>query len=245
MATEGPQNNLLTLPPELRLQIYEELWLEPLMTKLEFDLKRTELCIAPDKSDVAFLRTSKQIYAEAGPIFARRHQVWLKFNTGWPAFKNAASDKRWLERLDELSKQKITCSVNQLILEVDLCLCACDVPRMESAARETYLQPIWQSVGGFCRLNNIRKLNVLLVRRGFCTVQKVTPFFKSFYASTGLEAVQMIAVARVSYLPRQNDFNLKLDRRGTSRLSKMLKGTDETEEYLWCLKACLDSAMRF
>jgi len=76
-------------------------------------------------------------------------------------------------------------------------------------------------------------------------VQKVTPFFKSFYASTGLETVQMIAVARVSYLPRPHDFGLKLDSRGTSRLSEMLKGTDETEKYLFSLKACLESATRF
>jgi len=109
-----------TLPPELRLEIYEQLWDGPVKLTLTWD-SGAEPTFVHNRSlslarPTALLCTSRAIHAEAEPILARKTMLSLVFNV--VRFECIYNKEEWQQSLELYHHKTLIHDANRIELKI-------------------------------------------------------------------------------------------------------------------------------
>ena len=185
-----------SLPPELRLEIYEHIWDQPVEVEVAWEARVGPCPIVEVSSSqhTAILRTSQHINTEAAPVFTR--QIILVLGTYWAYDELYAEVFRYssLHRINT-NYMQIPSMFGRVELKINVQDC---YEQWQYGKHEILFDPIWRGLKSMCKRANVRRIDKLKILYTGCKACSgdlpVASWFGGFHIGTGIQCIGEVAV---------------------------------------------------
>jgi len=197
------KSSFLSLPPELRLLIYEKLAGEKAMFTLTWSFPEymTESLVPftylhrPTGRRTAILRTSKTSHAEAAPVFAKRQVLRILFYIQRPKTTCRIGKDLLDQCAAAMRRVRIPITYSEVMLSIQLEGPNPEIMLFAETLEEHFYRSLWHHLKLVCEVHGVRDVKLLLLTLGaFENEDEVALYFKHFRSTTGLRSIQRISV---------------------------------------------------